>query len=158
MSLHQANDTRLDRTAFDALTTTPADPDPWVQVTEDIYEHFSLEGEVEGSKTGRKLAFNADQVVRTSAINRMFPGVVVSGISPATGAAAGGTTVTITGTNLDLVTAVEFGTGNDGTDLAIANDGQSLTVVTPAVSAGADDVILTADSGDVTEVDGFTFA
>jgi hypothetical protein len=153
MSLHQANDTRLTKTALDGLTTVPDEPDPFVVLPQDIYEHFTLPGE--DGKSGRKLAFNAGQVVRQSEIDRFYPAVTIDLISPATGPAAGGTVVTITGTNLHLATGVTFG-GTSGTAFAVANDGLSLVVTSPAKTAGAHNVVVQADSGDVTETGGFT--
>ena len=77
-------------------------------------------------------------------------------INPNTGAAAGGDTVTITGTNLSGVTQVDFD-ATPGTNLTIVSDTE-LTVDTPAGAAGPVDVVLTYGGGTVTETDGFTYA
>lgn len=79
-------------------------------------------------------------------------------LDPATGAAAGGDVVTVTGLNLEGVTDVTFG-GVSGTDLdtSEAADGVVL-VTTPAGSAGAVDVVLVDASGNTTLTDGFTYA
>ena len=56
----------------------------------------------------------------------------VTGISPASGPTAGGTSVTITGTNLDAATGVKFGT------TAAANfTVNSATQITATAPAGA---------------------
>jgi hypothetical protein len=71
----------------------------------------------------------------------------VTAITPNVGAIAGGTTVTITGSNLKAVSKIEFGV-NQGTSIVINQAGTSLTVVTPArVSAGIVDVRLTGPGG-----------
>lgn len=77
-------------------------------------------------------------------------------INPASGDVAGGTVVTITGTNLDGVTAVEFG-GTEGTSLSVAEGGLSLTVTTPAHLVGVVDVVLTDSGRTVTETGGFEY-
>lgn len=76
-------------------------------------------------------------------------------VSPATGPAAGGTVVTISGFGLDKVTAVTFD-GAAGT--ALTHDGrQSLTVTTPAGTTGPADIVLDNPGADVTETAGFTY-
>lgn len=78
-------------------------------------------------------------------------------VEPNEGPAAGGTQVTITGNNLEGVTAVTFG-GVAGTDFdgSTAGDGV-ITVVTPAHAAGAVDVVLDDGSTDTTVTGGFTY-
>ena len=63
------------------------------------------------------------------------PAPVITGISPLSGAAAGGTTVTITGGGFTSATGVTFG-GASGTNLTVVSDSQ-ITVTTPAGTAGA---------------------
>jgi hypothetical protein len=58
---------------------------------------------------------------------------VITGISPASGLASGGTLVTITGTHLAKVTQVIFG-ATKATQFTLVND-QTMTAVTPDVSA-----------------------
>jgi PKD repeat protein len=66
----------------------------------------------------------------------------VTAMSPTTGPATGGTTVTLTGTNLDTVTALTV----DGTNRAFTIvDATTITVTTPAHAAGYVDVAV-ADS------------
>jgi len=69
----------------------------------------------------------------------------VTGISPSNGSMAGGTTVTITGTNLTGASAVTFGTAA-GTIVSITS-GTSITATSPAGSAGAVDVTVTTAFG-----------
>jgi hypothetical protein len=84
----------------------------------------------------------------------------VSSVSPDSGSTAGGTPVTVTGTNLAGASAVSFGP-QAGTDVAVNATGTSLTVTSPPESAGPVDVTVTTPGGTsaVTEPsDEFTFA
>ena len=56
---------------------------------------------------------------------------VVTGVSPASGPTAGGTSVTVSGTNLTGATAVDFGTGHPGTSISGVT-ATSLTVTSPS--------------------------
>jgi len=76
-------------------------------------------------------------------------------ISPATGAAAGSTAVTITGVGFTGATGVTFG-GSAGTSFTVVSD-TSITVTTPAHAAGAVDVVVTKSGGNATEYNGFTY-
>ena len=80
----------------------------------------------------------------------------VSGVTPSSGLATGGTTVTITGTNLTAVTAVDFGTQSVP---VLTDNGTSLTVVSPAGTPGAVAISLTTAAGTVgtSVVDQFTY-
>ncbi|MBT0768317.1 IPT/TIG domain-containing protein [Kineosporia sp. J2-2] len=68
----------------------------------------------------------------------------VTSISPAVGALAGGTVVTVTGTGLANATSVKFGTA---TGTITANTGTSITVTSPAGSAGTVDLTVTTAGG-----------
>ncbi|MFE1206323.1 IPT/TIG domain-containing protein [Streptomyces sp. NPDC058762] len=133
-------------------------PDVPMRVTTDVYETKAYgpgDGRPEGSR--RHLLYQAGTVVPQSEINRLFtPAATVTSISPATGPAAGGTTVTVKGTRLAGVTAVNFG-ATPGTDLQRISDSE-LRVKSPAGAAGAVDVVVVADSGNVTMTDGFTYS
>lgn len=82
----------------------------------------------------------------------------VTGVSPNSGPTTGGTTVTITGTNLDkTIVSVKF----SGTNAASFTPGTatSFTAVTPSHAAGVTDVVVTTSDGTstVTSADQFTF-
>ena len=80
----------------------------------------------------------------------------VTGVSPNSGTTAGGTAVTITGTNFAAGATVTFG-GTAATNVAVVN-GTEITATTPAGSAGAATVTATnpgAQSGSLTN--GFTY-
>jgi|GEM_PF-6656762 len=81
----------------------------------------------------------------------------VTSITPNIGAIAGGTTVTITGTNLKAISKVEFGV-NPGTSVVINAAGTSLTVVTPArIAVGLVNVTLTGPGGVTIVPNGFEY-
>jgi hypothetical protein len=86
----------------------------------------------------------------------MPPAPTISTVTPATGPAAGGTQVTIVGTDLDNATAVTFG-GAAGTNLAV-NSPTELTVLTPVGTTGAKDVVVTTAGGTATKTGGFTYS
>jgi IPT/TIG domain len=69
----------------------------------------------------------------------------VTAISPQKGPAAGGTTVTIAGTDLGGATAVEFGASNPAT--ITANTATQITVTAPAGAPGTVDVTVTTPGG-----------
>ena len=82
----------------------------------------------------------------------------VTSISPSAGPTAGGTSVTITGTNLSAATGVKFG-NNDATNLT-GNTATQITATAPAGSAGPVDVTVTTAGGTSTtsNADKFTYA
>lgn len=152
MGLYRQDGTRITKAAFPAAALD----DPPVRVTKDVYisEPYGRgDGQLEGSK--RFLLYPAGTIALRSVIDRLFTPAAITSISPAKGPAAGGTTVTIKGSNLDGVTAVTFG-GTAGTDLRIRSTGE-LTVKTPPGAAGALPVELADDSGTVSQTNGFTY-
>ena len=84
------------------------------------------------------------------------PPPTLSTVSPAGGPAAGGTSVTVTGNNLDNATAVDFGPGNPGT--ITADSSTSVTATSPS-GTGTVDVTVTTPSGTTvpSQPDQFTF-
>jgi hypothetical protein len=119
-----------------------------------LYEHFTPEGTTP-LDNAKKLAFLPGRAYSLAEIDRHFPAAVISSITPATGPAAGGTTVTIKGQNFTGTTAVNFG-GTPGTSLTIVSENE-LTVVTPAKTAGAHSVAVVGDDGTTTVADGFLY-
>lgn len=87
-------------------------------------------------------------------VSNLFPPTVTS-IDPVEGPVAGGTTVTITGSELDDVTGVTFG-GTPGTALVIVN-ATSVTIDTPSNSPGAVDVVVTDPHGSATLTNAYTY-
>jgi hypothetical protein len=83
----------------------------------------------------------------------------VTGISPSTGPVAGGTTVTVTGTNfISGATTVWFG-GAAGTSVSVQTGGMSLTVISPpgTTNVGGFPVNVTTPSGTSTNSVDFTY-
>ncbi|MFE1289633.1 IPT/TIG domain-containing protein [Streptomyces sp. NPDC058751] len=160
MGLYNAAGARIAKSAFPATPTS----DPLMKVTADVYEtkpfdqgtrpSDSRDGVPEGSI--KVLRYKAGAILRQSQIDALYPPATIATISPATGPAAGGTVVTITGTNLDGVADVKFGAAA-GTNLKILSSGK-LQVTTPAGSAGAVNVVVGDDAGAVTKNGGFTYA
>src|SRR6202035_68594 len=70
---------------------------------------------------------------------------VVTGVSPSSGPAPGGTSVTISGSNFTGASTVKFGTVT-GTGLVV-NSATSITVTAPAESSGTIDVTVTTPQG-----------
>lgn len=79
----------------------------------------------------------------------------LSVISPASGPTAGGTSVTLTGTNLTGATGVTIG-GIGATGVAI-NSATSITVTTPAHAAGSADITVTTPGGTAALPGGYTY-
>ena len=75
----------------------------------------------------------------------VIPVPAVTGISPASGSTLGGTSVTITGTELTGASAVHFG-GTAAGDVVVV-DASHVTCTSPAGSAGTVDVTVTTPGG-----------
>ncbi|MFI9588091.1 IPT/TIG domain-containing protein [Streptomyces sp. NPDC052236] len=155
MGLYNAAGIRITKAAFPANAVT----DPQKVVTQDIYStrpYTTPSGDKQPEGSIKTLAYKAGAVLRQSEIDKLFPAATITTVSPATGPTAGGTAVTITGTNLDGVSAVNFG-ATPGTALTIVSATQ-LRVTSPAGTAGAKDVVLVDDAGNVTKTAGYTYA
>ncbi len=81
----------------------------------------------------------------------------VTGVSPAEGPTAGGTSVTITGTTFTDATKVDFGT-NAATNVTVNTAGTQITATSPA-GTGTVDVTVTAPGGEsaISTADEFTY-
>lgn len=84
-----------------------------------------------------------------------IPIPTISGIAPASGPAAGGTVVIITGADFTGATAVTFG-GTAASSFTVDSTTQ-ITATTAAHAAGAVNVLVTTPGGIQTAVSGFTF-
>ncbi|MFI9052531.1 IPT/TIG domain-containing protein [Streptomyces sp. NPDC053427] len=160
MGLYNAAGARITKAAFPATAVT----DPEKKTTADIYStrahdvgtrpNDTRDGVPEGSI--RTLLYKAGTVLRQSQIDKLFPPATIATVTPSTGPAAGGTVVTITGTNLDGVADVKFGS-TAGTNLTILSAGR-LQVTAPAGAAGAVNVVVGDEAGAVSKTGGFTYA
>lgn len=83
------------------------------------------------------------------------PAPVITSVSPASGTDAGGTSVTIIGTDLTGATAVTF--GETAATSFNVDDSTKITATTPSGTAGAVDVAVTTPGGDDTSVGAFTY-
>ncbi len=98
---------------------------------------------------------DGDDVVLTQA-NTAVSSPTVTGISPASGPAAGDTVVTITGTGFTGATAVDFGT-NPATGMTVVN-GTTITADSPAGSGAVDVTVVTpGGTSAATAADRFTY-
>ena len=119
----------------------------------DVQEKYAPEGQK--GETLRRVAFREGQVMKTSDIEGYFREPVFGGISPASGPAAGGTAVRITGSNLSGNQSVTIG-GVAATSVVVVNN-QLITAVTGAHAAGVVNVVVTDDAGAVTGTGVFTY-
>ncbi len=158
MTVYDANGTKLDKAGVLALTTLVTPQDPLRQVNALVTQTYTPRDTNSGFESSQRTVFVPGQKVPESAINALFKTATVSanGISPATGGTAGGTVVTITGTDLSGAKGVTFG-GTAGTAFKVVSD-KKIQVTTPAKAAGAVNVVVQDDSGDVTVANGFTYA
>ena len=83
------------------------------------------------------------------------PAPAIKKLTPNAGPAAGGTSVTITGTNLSAVSAVRFGAS--AASSFVVNSATSITAVAPAAAVGIVDVSVTSPSGTSVIVTGDRF-
>ena len=91
--------------------------------------------------------YNAAPLVARSfnVTNVVIPPPVVTAINPSSGPVTGGTSVTITGTDLNGATAVAFG-ATPAASFTV-NSATSITAVAPAHAAGTVDVTVTTPGG-----------
>lgn len=156
MAFYNAAGSRLTKTQVLALTQTPAVADPPLQFTAPVYKSFSPDNDPIDFEKLNKLAWMTGQIVPTSVINGEFVPATISSVSPATGGVAGGTAVTIKGTDFGGTAGVTFG-GTAATSVVVVNS-KTITCVTPAKSAATVDVVVQDDAGNVTATGAFIFA
>jgi formylglycine-generating enzyme required for sulfatase activity len=108
---------------------------------------------VAGSSVATAEASPAAINPRPSSVVGLEP--TLAAVAPAGGPIAGGTTITLTGTNLGGAIEVTVG-GVAATDLIVLDE-TTLTAVTPSGAVGARDVAVTTPSGTATLVGAFTY-
>jgi hypothetical protein len=156
MALLKGDGTLLSKTPGGTVLEPQAEADPKVKVLVNVYEDTPYD-HVNYPTQKHQLKFVAGQIISLAKDwNASFVVPTIGAISPATGAAAGGTTVTITGSGFTTGTTVTFG-GTAGTSVSVKND-KKLTVVTPAKTAGAYNVVVTTAGGAATATNGFTYS
>lgn len=149
MAIRDSSGTVLTKSALEALATENPAAETTYTMDETVYRDQPFPGEKDYANGGkaRTVQFVAGQVVSQSQIDALYAAATATGISPASGAAAGNTVVTITGTHLDGVTDVKVG-GVSLTNLEIVSP-TKIKGKTGAHSAGAVAVAITDDSGTV---------
>lgn len=120
-----------------------------------LFDAFTPEG-VLAVESATKIAFVPGRTYSKSEIDRHFPAATFTSITPSTVAAAGGTAVTIKGSNLTGVTAVAIG-GTAFTAVTVVDE-NTVTATSPAKTAGTYNLTITDDSGTVTVTNGITSA
>lgn len=120
---------------------------------EKIYQSFTQDGG--GFEKGRKLFLDTGSKITESEVDGLFVAGDITSITPATGLAAGGTAVTIRGTNFSGAEGVTFG-GTAATSFKVV-DNTTITCVTPAKAAGTYNVVVADDAGNITETNGFVY-
>jgi hypothetical protein len=153
MTVQQANGTVLNKAALEALTTPVTHPDTRI-VNEHIYQTHDEKG-AKNIETGKHLLFYAGQEVTQADIDSLYTlGTVVS-VTPATGAAAGSTDVTIKGTQFEGSTGATIG-GVAVTNFEVV-DHETITCTTGAHATGVVNVVITDDDGNITGTGKFTY-
>jgi hypothetical protein len=97
-----------------------------------------------GATTGN-VVVTVNTLASSGSAFTVLPAPTVTGVSPASGTTAGGTSVTITGTSFVGATAVEFGS-TPATSFTV-NSATSITAVSPAESAGTVDIKVVTSGG-----------
>lgn len=125
----------------------------------------AVQAEVSGLTAGTEYVFsvvatNAGGTATASpvkAFSTLAEVPAVTTVDPGKGPAAGGTAVTITGTDLSGATAVDFGSSNPGA--ITSNTASQITVTTPPGTPGTVDVTVTTAGGTsaISAVDEFTY-
>jgi hypothetical protein len=139
--------------------TAIVEGDPLFRVDADLHigvAHDPNNPKADRSKGGRRLFRKAGQVVRKSVLDAAYDPASVTAVAPATGALAGGTVVTLTGTALDGATGATVG-GAAATAFSVLSRTQ-VRFTTPAGTAGAKPIVVTDDSGSPTLTSAFTYA
>lgn len=157
MALVNAAGTLFAKIPGGTVLTALAEADPKVQVLVNVYEDTPYtDGNVDYPTQKHQLKFRAGQIVSQKDWDAAFTVPTIGTVSPAAGLAAGGLTVTITGTGFTTGTIPAFG-GTAGTTVVVKNS-TSLTCVTPAKTAGVYNVTATTAGGVATKTNGFTYS
>jgi hypothetical protein len=155
MGLVNSGGTAIAKASFPASTVSVPARDVKKQLTADVYERYRLPGESSELGTGKRLKFRNGQIVTQGQIDDAYATATISSVTPATGAAAGGTAIVIRGTNLDGASGVTVG-GVAATAFSVVSPTE-IHCTTGAHATGAVNVAVADDSGGVTATGAFTY-
>lgn len=146
----------LSKTAFmNKVTAVTLENQYTVNAGAELFYTWTPPGTPDDS--GLKQAFYPGQQITQSQIDALYPTGTVTAITPNTGPHGSTTPVVITGTNLGGATGVTFGAAA-GTAFSVVNE-ETINVTAPTqASAGAVNVIVADDAGDITVTNGFTYS
>lgn len=133
---------------------TEVSADTVYTVGANVLQSFTLPG-ASTFEGGERLFLSAGQRVTESYIDGIFKTATVDTVTPATGDDAGGTNIVIDGTNFAGAEGVTVG-GAAATNFVVVSNTR-ITCTTPAGTAGARDVVVKDDAGDVTKAGAFTY-
>lgn len=157
MGVYNAAGTRQTRAGLPV--TLYSDPDPLYTLTASVFRRRAYPGaESDAATEGTEyqLIGVAGQRYRTSELDSWFAAADITGVSPSAGvAAAGGTTITLTGIGLDGITAITVG-GTAATAVTVVSPSR-VTFAAPAKAAGTYTIVATDDSGNITETNAITY-
>lgn len=135
------------------LPKTTDHTDIFYKITEPVYLVSPFDGDSGEQKLS--LFWHEGQVIPAAEFDAAFVAATFVSITPDTGAAAGGTDVTIKGTNLEGSSGVTFG-GTAATAVVVVDE-ETITCTTPAHTSGAVNVVIADDAGNVTATGAFTY-
>jgi hypothetical protein len=153
MALAKGDGTLLSQTPGGTVLESQAETDPKIKVLIDVYKDTPYDG-VDYPTQMKQLAYRAGQIIPQSEWDAQFVDPTITSVSPATGAAAGGTVVTVVGSGFTTGATVAVG-GTAGTSVSVKND-KKLTYVSPAKAAGTYSVTVTTAAGVATKTTAFT--
>jgi hypothetical protein len=111
---------------------------------------------VNGNAFAPSIPGTQDLVVESVGSDTVAGTASITSFTPTTGAAAGGQSVTITGSGFTGATGVTVG-GAAATNFSVVSP-TSITFTTPAGTAGARDLVVQSPSGNATSVGGYTYS
>lgn len=158
MTIRNAAGAVINKTQLLALTSTVVDPPPILTVSEKIYQDYdprAADGNSGTFEPAQRLLMVPGQHTSAAIIDGLFIAATATAIAPATGPAAGGTPVTITGTNLAGTVGATF--GGVAATLPLVVNNETFTCVAPAHAAGAVTVVIQDDSGDLSKPAFYTY-
>lgn len=151
--LFDAAGDELTQTEFLGAGTTEVTMPSTYTVEADVFEDRPIPG---SDKHFRVLKFTEGSTITQAQVDAAYVEGTVDTVTPATGGTAGGTAIVIVGTGLSEAQGVTVG-GTAATAFVVVSDTE-IHCTTPAGTAGAKNVVVLLDAGNVTKTNGFTYA